>query len=192
MPEPKSYKTLWDKKYRKRVSIPGEYYTINIYMTALMLGFHAKEIFNLNSAQLAAVESKLRELCAYQVREYWKDNLNPESHNEIDLGMDWGIGVNKINRDYKGNWGFAIPEEGATGWVDTWAITKNAVEYDVLIAAYAWIDFMISAEAQAQMARITSYGPVNPYAGRYLSAERKKLYYLNYPDFIKKLSCGSL
>jgi len=187
MPEPRSYKALWDKKYRKRVSIPGEYDTINIYMTALMLGIPAEDIFNLNSRQLAAVKSKLRELCIYQVKEFWLDNLNPGSSDKIDIGMDWGIGVNRINQEHKGNWGFAIPAEGATGWVDTWSITKNAVEYDVLMAAYAWIDFMISAEIQAQMARVTSYGPVNPYAGRYLSAEEKKMYYLNYPDFVKKI-----
>lgn len=187
MQEPKSYKTLWDKKYRKRVSIPGEYYTVNIYMTALMLGIPGKDLFNLNNTQLAMIESKLRELCTYQVKEFWKDNINPESFNDLYIGTDWGIGVNQINAKYNGNWGFVIPEEGATGWIDTWAITKNAVEYDVIMAAYAWIDFMIKAETQARMARVTSYGPINPYAGRYLSAEEKKMYYLNYPDFIKKI-----
>ena len=187
MSEPESYRELWNKKYRKRVSIPGEYDTINIYMTALMLGIPAKDIFNLNNAQLARVESKLRELCVYQVREFWMDNLNPGSAEDIDIGMDWGIGVNQINRDKRGNWGFTVPAEGATGWIDTWAITKNAIEYDVLMAAYAWIDFMISAEVQAQMARVTSYGPVNPFAGRHLSAEEKKMYYLSYPDFVEKI-----
>lgn len=186
VPEPRSYRVLWDRKYRKRVSIPGEYDTINIYMAALMLGIPREEIFNLNSRQLSLVESKLRELCAYQVKEYWKDNLNPESSDSIDIGMDWGIGVNKINSKTPDSWGFVIPEEGATGWIDTWSITRNAVTYDVLVAAYAWIDFMISAEIQARMARVTSYGPINPYAGRYLSAEEKKMYYLNYPDFVKK------
>jgi spermidine/putrescine-binding protein len=185
--EPKSYKIFWDKRYSKRVSIPGEYDTINIYMAALMLGIPAKNIFNLTASQLAAVELKLKELCTYQVKEFWTENLNPESRNDIDIAMDWGIGVNQINQRYKGNWGFIIPEEGATGWIDAWSITKNALEYDVLVAAYAWIDFMISAEVQAQMARVTSYGPVNPYAGRHLSAEEKKMYYLSYPDFVKKI-----
>lgn len=187
MAEPKSYRALWDKKHRKKVSIPGDYDTINIYMTALMLGIPSKDIFSLNNIQLAAVESKLKELCKYQVKEFWKDNINPESHKDLDIGMDWGIGVNQINQKHGGNWGFAIPEEGATGWIDTWVITKNAVGYDKLTAAYAWINFMISAETQARMARVTSYGPINPYAGRFLSAEEKKLYYLNYPDFMKKI-----
>jgi len=185
--EPKSYKIFWDKRYRKRVSIPGGYDTINIYMAALMLGIPSKDIFNLTVPQLAAVESKLQELCTYQVKEFWTENLNSESRNDIDIAMDWGIGVNQINQKYKGNWGFVIPEEGATGWIDAWSITRNAVGYDVLAAAYAWIDFMISAQVQAQMARVTSYGPVNPYAGRYLSAEEKKMYYLSYPDFVKKI-----
>ncbi|MFZ5573348.1 MAG: ABC transporter substrate-binding protein [Thermodesulfobacteriota bacterium] len=187
MPAPASYKVLWDRRYAKRVAIPGEYDTINIYMTALMLGMPKTDLFDLDAEQLAAVEDKLRELCRYQVGEYWRDNLDPESRERVDVGMDWGIGVNLINRKYEGNWGLAIPEEGATGWIDTWAISINATDPKVLEAAYIWIDFMISAERQAQMARITSYGPINPYAGRYLTAEEKKLYYLNYPNFMKNL-----
>ncbi len=187
VPEPTSYKVLWDSKYAKRVSIPGEYDTINVYMTALMLGMHKNDLFDLNDEQLAAVETKLRELCRNQVGEYWRDNLDPESRDRVDVGMDWGIGVKQINQKFHGNWGLAIPEEGATGWIDTWAITINAMDPKVLEAAYAWIDFMISAERQAQMARITSYGPINPYSGRYLTAEEKKLYYLNYPNFMKNL-----
>ncbi len=187
LPAPTSYKILWDSKYAKRVAIPGEYDTINIYMAALMLGLPKSDLFHLNEEQLVAVEALLRELCQKQVGDFWRDNLDPESRDRVDVGMDWGIGVNQINQRFQGNWGFAIPDEGATGWIDTWAITRNAVDPKVLEAAYAWIDFMISPERQAQMARITSYGPINPYAGRYLSAEEKKLYYLNYPNFMKNL-----
>jgi len=51
---PESYKELWNPKYKKRVSISGDYDTLNIYITALMLGF--TNIFNLNDQQLKLVE----------------------------------------------------------------------------------------------------------------------------------------
>ncbi len=183
VPPPDSYKILWDPAYKKRVTIPDVYDTINIYMTALMLGFPKEDLFSLNNAQLARIEDKLRELNTRQVSVYWKENLEPEKRDLFDIGMDWGIGVLKINENFRGNWAVTIPREGATAWVDTWAITKNVTDRDTEDAAYAFIDYLISAEAQARMAKITSYGPINPYSTRYLTANEKKKYYLTDPKF---------
>ncbi|HOS96367.1 MAG TPA: extracellular solute-binding protein [Deltaproteobacteria bacterium] len=183
VPTPDSYSILWDPRYRKRVTIPDVYDTINIYMTALMLGFPKEDLFRLNNAQLAAVEEKLRELNTRQVSVFWKENLEPDKRDQYDIGMDWGIGVLKINEQFGGNWAVTIPKEGATAWVDTWVITKNVTDPDTEHAAYAFIDFMISPESQARMAKITSYGPINPYSTRYLTAQEKRKYYLTDPKF---------
>lgn len=185
---PKSYKVLWDRKYSKRVTIPALYDTINIYMAALMLDMPKKDLFNLSDEQLGRVEEALRVLCKDQVAEFWDENLVPEHHDRFDLGMDWGIGVAQINKKYGGNWGYTIPAEGATGWIDTWAVTVNVKDKDVQEVVYEWLDFMISPKIQAQVARVTSYGPVNPYAGRYLSAKEKDQYYLTDPDFLNKIT----
>jgi len=183
---PDSYKILWDPKMKNRVSISGTYDTINIYMTALMLGIPKTDLFNLNDEQLAKVEEKLKELCKTQVSEFWEENLNPVNHKNYDLGMDWGIGVNIINKKHGGNWGYAVPKEGVTGWIDTWAMTKNVKDPMVEKVAYAYLDFMISSKVQTKMARITTYAPVNLYAGRFLSVDEKKKYYLMDPKFIEK------
>jgi putative spermidine/putrescine transport system substrate-binding protein len=188
MAPPNSYAILWDNRFKKRVSVSGVYDTSNIYMTALMLDIPKEEIFNLNDAQLAIIEEKLRELCVSQVSEFWNENLNPANYGNYDVGTDWGIGVNQINSQYGGNWGFVVPKEGATAWIDNWAITVNVTEPNVEKAVYAFIDFMISPRIQAQMARTTTYMPVNPYAGRYLNAEEKQKYYLTDPKFIEKLT----
>jgi len=180
---PETYAVLWDPAYRKRVTIPDVYDSINIYMTALLLGMPRSDLFNLSDGQLAAIERKLRVLNREQVVEFWKENLNPAHHDKFDVGMDWGIGVLQINEKYGGNWGVVIPREGATAWVDTWAVTKNVADKETEEMAYAYIDFMISASSQARMAKITSYGPVNPYATRYLNASEKKKFYLTDPKF---------
>lgn len=186
VPSPTSYKILWDAKYKNRVTIPRYYDTINIYMTALMLGFPKEQLFDLSNYQLKIIERKLRELNVNQVSDFWLENLNPEKRDKFDIGMDWGIGVLQINEKYNGNWGVAIPDEGATAWIDTWAITKNVNDPEIEEIAYDFIDFMIDAEAQARMAKITSYGPVNPYATRYLTAEEKKKFYLTDPKFLNE------
>lgn len=187
VPPPRSYKVLWDPRYRKRVSMPAVYATVNVYMAALMLGFPREELFRLSDTQLAQVETALRTLCRDQVGDYWYDNLDPRSRDRVDLGIDWGIGVQKINSEYGGNWGCVIPDEGATGWVDTWAITRHVQDPLTEEMAYAWIDFMIGAQQQAHMARVTSYGPINPYAGRYLSAKEKDQFWLTEPPFMERL-----
>ena len=187
MKPPTSYSVFWNPKYRKKVSISSEYDTANIYMTALMLGISGKDIFNLNNSQLRIIEIKLRQLCRQQIAEYWEDNLNPLSYNKLYVGTDWGVGVNQINKKYNGNWGLIIPEEGATAWIDSWVMTKNINNIDVEKTAYAFIDYMLSPKVQAQVAQVTSYGPTNPYAGRYLNAKEKEQYYLIDPEYLKKL-----
>ena len=181
---PKSYKIFWEPKYKKRVSISGDYDTINIYMTALSLGYD--NIFNLNDIQLKQVEIKLKELCKNQISEFWDANLNPANHDKYDLGMDWGIGVMQINDKYGKNWGFTIPDEKATGWLDTWALSINTKNSDIKKIAYEFINFMISPKVQAKMAKLTTYAPVNPYAGRYLNAKEKERYYLIDPNYINE------
>jgi len=184
VPEPKSYKIFWDPKYKKRVSISADYDTLNIYMTALMLGY--TNIFNLDDKQLKLVEEKLIELCKNQISEFWGPNLNPKNYQNYDLGMDWGIGVMQINKTYGKNWGFTIPHEGVTGWIDTWAVTSNVKDPDIKLVSYEYLNFMITPKIQAKMAKLTTYAPVNPYAGRYLSITEKKMYYLADPGFINK------
>ncbi|MCP4147358.1 MAG: extracellular solute-binding protein [bacterium] len=188
MPPPQSYKVLWDPGYRKRVTISGSYDTINIYMTALMLGMPRKALFNLTDSQLSRVEEKLTELFKLQVAEFWEENLNPANHTKFDVGMDWGIGVRRINKEYGGNWGYCIPDEGVTGWVDTWAITVNTKDPLTEKAAYAFINYMIRPRVQAKMARITSYAPTNIYAGRFLDAGERKRHYLNDPKHIERFT----
>jgi len=183
---PKSYSALWDPKFKKRVSVSGDYDTANIYMTALMLGISPKEIFNLNDEQLLKVEDKLKELCSNQVIDYWGDNINPKKHKEFDIGTDWGVGVNIINKKFGGNWDITIPAEGVTAWVDSWVVSTNVKDPMTEKAVYAFMDFMISPKVQAKVARVTSYAPVNPYAGRHLTAEEKKEYYLTDPKIFNK------
>lgn len=183
VPPPNSYRILWAPAFRKRVTIPAMYATVNIYMTALMLGFPKEDLFNLSDAQLELIQAKLTELNHDQVAEFWETNIVPSHHYRFDIGMDWGIGVLKINEQFGGNWGVVIPQEGATAWVDAWSLTINIKDPETEALAYSFLDFMLRPESQARMARVTSYGPVNPYSTRFLTTEEKRKYYLTDPKF---------
>jgi spermidine/putrescine-binding protein len=186
VPTPSSYEILWDPRFRKRVTISGVYDTINIYITALLLGFPKQDLFHLSDEQLKRIEEKLRILNTEQISDFWAENLNPAKRDQFDIGMDWGVGVQQINHNYGGNWGVVIPKEGVTAWMDTWAVTTNVKDDITEDIAYRYIEYMISPAVQAKMAKLTSYGPANPYATRYFSAAEKKMYFLTDPKLMSE------
>ncbi len=52
-----------------------------------------------------------------------------------------------------------LPEEGATGWSDTWMICATAENPN---CAYAWIDYITSPEANAAGRGVLRRGAVQP------------------------------
>ena len=161
---PRSYKELWNAEHRGKVSI-ADYDTANIYMTALMLGFPHGDLFNLNDSQLQAIESELRTLHQQSQPDYWGENLPVDRAGALNIGTDWGVGVQQINALGEHTWQLVIPEEGATAWVDSWMLSKQCRD-DHRIVAHAFIDFSLQSQMQARVARTTSYGITNIYASR--------------------------
>jgi spermidine/putrescine-binding protein len=66
-----------------------------------------------------------------------------------------------------------LPKEGAFAWCDSYCLVKDAPNPD---AAYAFIDTMVSAAGDAQIAGATSSGATNEDALANLTAEQKALY----------------
>jgi spermidine/putrescine-binding protein len=185
MSAPNSYRVLWDPRYRGRISI-SDYDTANIYMVALMLGYSADQLFNLSDDQLKNITNKLTLLRRQQQPIYWKENLNPLEASRLDVGTDWSVGVKQINQKSPGSWGIVIPREGATAWVDSWAIGAH-VKGEKLKAACAFINIALSAKSQAEVARATGYGVVNMYVGRFLSAAEIVDFHITDPNYLNRL-----
>ena len=51
-----------------------------------------------------------------------------------------------------------LPEEGSTGWSDTWMISAKAKNPN---CGYAWMDYITSPEAQAAVAEYFGEAPAN-------------------------------
>src|SRR4029453_15951059 len=49
-----------------------------------------------------------------------------------------------------------VPEEGATGWSDTWMIAKDAAHPNCM---YKWMDYIVSPDVQAQVMQWFGEGP---------------------------------
>ena len=107
-----------------------------------------KNPYQLNEAQFnAAVDllEKQRDAGAL----YWgtySDQVASYKAGEVVVGTSWQFQVNLMKSEDEPIEG-VLPEEGSTGWSDTWMIAKNAKNPNCM---YKWMNHMASAEANGQ------------------------------------------
>ena len=90
--------------------------------------------------------------------EYWSDYLKEISAFETGdsvIGTTWQVIANSVE---KSNVKAFLPEEGSTGWSDTWMISSQAKNPN---CAYAWLDYIESPEANAQATEYFGEAPNN-------------------------------
>jgi putative spermidine/putrescine transport system substrate-binding protein len=107
-----------------------------------------KNPYQLNEAQFnAAVDllEKQRDAGAL----YWgtySDQLASYGAGDVVVGTSWQFQVNQMKLEEQPFEG-VLPNEGSTGWSDTWMIAKNAKNPNCM---YLWMNHMASAEANGQ------------------------------------------
>jgi putative spermidine/putrescine transport system substrate-binding protein/spermidine/putrescine transport system substrate-binding protein len=174
--EPKSWRVLWDKKYKGQVSVPDD--IVNIYTTGVMLGMDKPEkgaVYNMTEAQLAQCKAELAKLQP-NVRKYWAtagelDNMF--KNKEVALALGWPLTVNTLQGQGM-NIKSVIPEEGATGWIDRLMIVKGSKNKAL---AQMWLDYISQPENMAKVAEVTTYSVANPEAAAHMSPELQKSTY---------------
>jgi spermidine/putrescine transport system substrate-binding protein len=135
-----SLNALWDPQYAGQVGFEDNYEDAVIF-AALAAGIEPAN----QPPDLEAIRTKLTEL-APNVRALWQseDEFNRLfSSGEITLGVYWSGSTARARNQFDLPIAFVIPEEGAIGWTDAWAIPKDAPNVPL---ALAWIDFMSSPE----------------------------------------------
>lgn len=104
--------------------------------------------YALDDTQFAAAVELLKAQRPH-VSEYWSDYLKEiqafESGDSV-VGTTWQVIQNVLAGDVS-NTAVVLPDEGATGWSDTWMIASKAKSPN---CAYAWLDWIASPEANAQ------------------------------------------
>jgi spermidine/putrescine transport system substrate-binding protein len=68
---------------------------------------------------------------------------------------------------------FALPKEGALGWLDGWALPKKSRN---VAQAYEWVKYLLTPEVSARISEGSGYNPVIRGASELLSAGRKRVY----------------
>jgi putative spermidine/putrescine transport system substrate-binding protein len=147
--------TSWSVVFEDAAANSGKVtaYDSPIYIAdaAVYLMAHNPELgienpYALDEEQLAAAVDLLKAQRAH-IGEYWSDYLKEiqafETGDSV-VGTTWQVIQNSVTT---GNTAVVLPEEGATGWSDTWMIAAEAASPN---CAYAWLDYIASPEANAQ------------------------------------------
>lgn len=150
---PTSWDVVFDKASDHRGKITAYDSPIYIADAAVYLMAHKPELkitnpYALDQKQFDAAVSLLKEQRP-NISEYWGDYLKEvQSFQSGDsvAGTTWQVIQNTLEGE-GGKTAVALPDEGATGWSDTWMISSKAKNPN---CAYAWLDYISSPKANAQ------------------------------------------
>ncbi|WP_312653232.1 ABC transporter substrate-binding protein [Aminipila sp.] len=160
---PKSIAALFDKKYAGKIAFRDDYNDA-VMAAAIALGQDPN-----NPSDLKAIKEKLIEQKALN-KTYWKtgDEFSKLfAGKQIDLGLMWSGQAASMKQEGEPI-SFVVPEDGAIGWVDNWAISEGSKNKDL---AYAFIDWMISKDFQYNWAAGGGPAPVNQAAAESIDPE---------------------
>jgi putative spermidine/putrescine transport system substrate-binding protein len=165
-PAPTSWSAVLDPeeaaKYKGKVTA----YDNPIYIAdaAVYLKAHNPELgienpYELDEEQFQASVDLLKQQ-RENIGEYWSDYTKEQSAfagGDSVIGTTWQVIANLLEAD-KVPVEVALPEEGATGWSDTWMVSSKAAHPNCM---YEWLDWIISPEANAQVAEWFGEAPAN-------------------------------
>ncbi len=117
--------------------------------------------YALDQDQLAAAVDLLQEQ-KQSVGEYWADytkEVDAFKSGSSVIGTTWQIIASLTEEDAPVE--AILPEEGSTGWSDTWMVATDSEHKN---CAYLWMDWMATPEVQAQVAEWFGEAPANPKA----------------------------
>jgi putative spermidine/putrescine transport system substrate-binding protein len=130
-----------------------------LYLMKTQPDLGIEDPYALDEDQLAAAVDLLKAQREH-VGEYWSDYLKEiqafETGDSV-IGTTWQVIVNLAAAD-KAPVEAILPEEGATGWSDTWMISSKSEHPN---CAYAWMNHIISPEANAAVAEWFGEAPAN-------------------------------
>ncbi|MEO5919451.1 MAG: extracellular solute-binding protein [Candidatus Limnocylindrales bacterium] len=192
-PAPTSWDAVWGggAAYKGKISV----YDSSIYIADAALHLMSTQPdlkitnpYQLNQAQFDAAV-KLLEQQRDNGAQYWgllTDQVTAFAAGDIVVGTTWQYQVNLLQAESKPV-AAVLPDEGSTGWSDTWMVAKNAKNPNCM---YMWMDHMMSAEANGQATVWFGEAPTSQQACDYaetLSPGHCELTHANDEPYYKKI-----
>jgi len=136
---PTSIKEMWKEEHKGRVTIRDDAVEA-IQLGALATGQNINDVEDMD-----AVKSSLSELLP-NIRTFWSSENDWNqmiASNQIDLGTYWSGSAGRAQTKFNLPVTLAVPEEGAVGWLDSFAIPQGS---DNVESAHKFINYMLSPE----------------------------------------------
>ncbi|WP_167040723.1 ABC transporter substrate-binding protein [Salinibacterium sp. ZJ454] len=185
--------TSWDVVFDSAAPYSGKVtaYDSPIYIAdaAVYLMTHQPELgiqnpYALDEEQLAAAVELLKAQRQH-VGEYWSDYLKEIQAFETGdtvVGTTWQVIANALEGTAPVE--VVLPDEGTTGWSDTWMIASDAESPN---CAYAWLDYIASPEANGTATEYFGEAPSNEAACDFRSAASCEAYHAGDEEYASQI-----
>lgn len=188
-PAPTSWDVVFDKSSEYKGKVTAYDSPIYIADAAVYLMAHQPDLgienpYALDETQLAAAVELLKEQ-RVNIGEYWSDYLKEIQAFETGdtvVGTTWQVIRNSLAEGTKAE--VVLPEEGVTGWSDTWMIASEAKNPN---CAYEWLDYIASPEANAQATEYFGEAPSNQAACDFRSEGSCESFHAGDADYASKI-----
>ncbi|MGI5142084.1 MULTISPECIES: ABC transporter substrate-binding protein [unclassified Streptomyces] len=163
-PAPISWSAVFDNASRYKGHVTAYDSPIYIADAALYLretkpGLDIENPYALDQDQFDAAVAVLKKQRA-DVGEYWSDYLKEISSfksGDSVIGTTWQVIANLAQSEGV-KVQAVLPQEGATGWSDTWMLSAKAKHPN---CAYKWMNWIISPKVNAEVAEYYGEAPAN-------------------------------
>jgi putative spermidine/putrescine transport system substrate-binding protein len=148
---PTSWSVMWEEDSPAAGDLSVFNGSIYIADAALYLMKHNPDLgitdpYQLNDEQFDAAVALLEQQSA-MVGQYWgtaQEQIDAFQAGEVTVGTSWQYQYNVLSADAPV--GVTLPEEGSTGWSDTWMISSQAEHPNCM---YMWMNHMLAPETSA-------------------------------------------
>jgi putative spermidine/putrescine transport system substrate-binding protein len=162
---PKSWKVIYDTQYSGKVTVPDNPIQIAdaaLYLMKTNSSLGITDPYELTQSQFNAAVNLLKQQRPL-VKKYWalaSEEISMFTNHDVVVGAAWPYQTNTLQGS---NVPVAdtIPNEGATGWADTWMLATKAPHPN---CAYMWYKWISSPTVQAEQAISFGETPVNSQA----------------------------
>jgi putative spermidine/putrescine transport system substrate-binding protein len=183
---PKSWSVIYSKQYSGQITIPNN--PIQIADAALYLSYHQKSLgitdpYELTQTQFNAAVNLLKQERPL-IKKYWdlaSQEISLFASGTTVVGAAWPYQTNVLQSSHY-KVADTIPEEGATGWADTWMLAAKAPHPN---CAYMWMKWVSTPKVQAEQALSFGETPANKLACAIMNQLQKggcAAYHANEPE----------
>jgi putative spermidine/putrescine transport system substrate-binding protein len=163
-PDPTSWSAVFDDagEYEGKVTAydsPIYIADAALYLKATQPDLEIDNVYELDDEQFNAAIDLLKQQ-RDNIGEYWSDYTKEQAafaNGNSVVGTTWQVIANLLEADGV-NVKTTLPEEGSTGWSDTWMISSQAKHPNCM---YLWMDHIASPKANAQVAEYFGEAPAN-------------------------------